>query len=133
MVAFEWGTNGWITAFTPDRKKPENCAAHFDRQRVGKRIFQKEKNAEPAHSALHGRILEGLGRAALADTMEPIYAIHDRISNRSSGSSDGGRPSGDRNTTGNARQFWSANQERHAQGLDPEEKPWEPLAATTLA
>ncbi|WP_413460191.1 PBECR2 nuclease fold domain-containing protein [Herbaspirillum huttiense] len=43
VVAFEWGRTGWTgsTAFVPDRKSPENRAAYFDRQRIGRLLFKK--------------------------------------------------------------------------------------------
>lgn len=43
VVAFEWGRTGWSgsTAFMPDRKNPENRAAYFDLQRIGRLVFQK--------------------------------------------------------------------------------------------
>lgn len=43
IVAFEWGRTGWTgsTAFFPDRKDPENRAAYFDRQRVGRKVYPK--------------------------------------------------------------------------------------------
>jgi SPP1 gp7 family putative phage head morphogenesis protein len=43
IAAFEWGRDGWLgsTAFVPDHSTPEKRLAYFNRQRVGRLVWEK--------------------------------------------------------------------------------------------
>jgi SPP1 gp7 family putative phage head morphogenesis protein len=43
IAAFEWGKTGWLgsTAFVPDHASPDKRQAYFNRQRVGRLVWEK--------------------------------------------------------------------------------------------